>query len=89
MRRRIPLLGVLFLLFTAACHPGTGEAKRLEAACEAGDTRACGDFAYRLQRGTHVLRDEERAATLYRQGATRASPNPAPASASPTSRVAA
>jgi TPR repeat protein len=68
------MLGVLLAAGAAAlsgCHPGSAAAKRLGAACESGDSRACDSLGGRLRRGEHVLRDEARAATLF-DGACKA-----------------
>src|SRR6202008_2405653 len=45
-------------LALAGCHAETAEAKLLRDSCEAGDAAACNQFASRLQKGQHVLRDE-------------------------------
>ncbi|MGD8278927.1 MAG: hypothetical protein PVH00_12900, partial [Gemmatimonadota bacterium] len=63
--RAVAVLLVGATLAVSGCNPGATEARRLRSACEAGDQAACNDFAFRLLRGEHVLRDRARAAGLF------------------------
>ena len=65
LNRFITTCGALLLLAVAACSPKTKEAKALRDECNAGKATACHEFALRLQKGDHVLRDEARATELF------------------------
>ena len=63
--RRVMLVPFLVAALAVACHPGTEEARKLRDSCEAGDAKACNEFAVRLREGRHVLRDAARATELF------------------------
>ena len=64
------LFAAACIVSTIACNKETTTARNLVRSCDAGEAAACDTVALRFQKGEYVLRDAERAATLYGQACT-------------------